>query len=38
MRNNDNFIPILAWEPSGEQGTHSYSRRLPALRRFLPGN
>ena len=21
----------LAWEPSGAQGTHSYSRRLPAL-------
>ena len=31
-------IYILAWEPSVAQDTHSYSRRLPALRRFLPGN
>ena len=25
-------------EPSVAHGTHSYSRRLPALGRFLPGN
>ena len=28
------FERILAWEPSVAQGTHRYSRRLPALRRF----
>ena len=28
----------LSWEPSVAQDTHSYSRRLPAPRRFLPGN
>ena len=25
-----NFINILAWEPSVAQGTHGYSRHLPA--------
>ena len=25
---------ILAWEPSAAKGTHSTSRRLPALKRF----
>ena len=29
---------LLAWEPSAAQVTHSYSRRLPALIRSLPGN
>ena len=29
---------ILTWEASVAQGTHIYSRRLPALRRFLPEN
>ena len=32
------YISALAWEPSVAQGTHKYSRRLPALRRFLLGN
>ena len=27
------FIFELAWEPSVAQGTHSYFRRLPALKR-----
>ena len=29
---------VLAWEPSADQFTKSYPRRLPALIRFLQGN
>ena len=29
------ILYILAWEPSVAKGTHSYSRRLPALGRKL---
>ena len=29
---------VLAWEPRAAQVSKSYSRRLPALERFLPGN
>ena len=31
---NEEVYIILAWESYVAQGTHSYSRRLPALRRF----
>ena len=30
-----NFMLYLAWEPSVAKGSHSYSRRLPALGRKL---
>ena len=29
------YIYILAWEPSVAQGTHSFSRRVPAYGRKL---